>query len=176
MKTIKQILLASSILVLSAFTINSSMNWTISENYEIRFSSSADDPEGIFKTITGDIQFDENDLAASNIHLNIDVSSINTGNGIKKKHLVSKKWFDAENYPNIEFQSSKFSKTDTGYSVTGTMKIHGVDKEMTPPFTFSNNVFSSTFSVNRIDFNIGESMKKVSDDIKLQVSLPVTKK
>jgi hypothetical protein len=56
------------------------------------------------------------------------------------------------------------------------MKMHGVNKEMTLPFTFSNNVFKSTFSVNRIDFNIGESMKKVSDDIKLEVSLPVTKK
>ncbi|MDG1517687.1 MAG: YceI family protein, partial [Flavobacteriales bacterium] len=85
-------------------------------------------------------------------------------------------WFDAEKYPNIEFKSSNFSKTETGYSVTGTMKMHGVDKEMTLPFTFSNNVFKSTFSVNRIDFKIGESMKKVSDDIKLEVSLPVTKK
>mgnify|MGYP003389238123 CR=1 FL=1 len=176
MKSLKNIILAGSILILSAFTINSSINWTISENYEIKFSSSTGDPEGIFKTITGDIQFDENDLASSNIHLKIEVSTINTGNGMKNKHAVSKKWFDAENYPNIEFQSSEFSKTETGYSVTGSMKMHGVDKEMTLPFTFSNNVFSSTFSVNRIDFNIGESMKKVSDDIKLEVSLPVTKK
>ncbi len=176
MKSIKNIILSGSILLLSAFAINSSINWTISENYEIKFSSSTGDPEGIFKTITGDIQFDENDLASANIHLKIEVSSINTGNGMKNNHAVSKKWFDAENYPNIEFQSSKFSKTETGYSVTGSMKMHGVDKEMTLPFTFSNNVFSSIFSVNRIDFNIGESMKKVSDDIKLEVSLPVTKK
>ena len=176
MKSIKYLLLAGSILVLSAFTINSSINWTISENYEIKFSSSTGDPEGIFKTITGDIQFDENDLASSKCDLKIDVNSINTGNGMQNKHAISEKWFDAENYPNMEFQSSKFSKTETGYSVTGTMKMHGVDKEITLPFTFSNNVFSATFSVNRIDFNIGESMKKVSDDIKLEVSLPVTKK
>jgi polyisoprenoid-binding protein YceI len=176
MKSIKHILLAGSILVLSAFTINSSLNWTISENYEIKFSSSTGNPEGIFKTITGDIQFDENDLASSKYDLKIEVNSINTGNGMQNKHAVSKQWFDAENYPNIEFHSSKFSKTKTGYSVTGMMKMHGVDKEMTLPFTFSNNVFSSTFSVNRIDFNIGESMKKVSDEIKLEVSLPVTKK
>jgi polyisoprenoid-binding protein YceI len=175
MKSIKHILLVGSILGLSAFTINRSINWTISEKHEIKFSSSTGNPEGIFKTITGDIQFDENDLASSKYDLKIDVNSINTGNGMKNKHAKSEKWFDAENYPNIEFQSSKFSKTKTGYSVTGMMKMHGVDKEMTLPFTFSNNVFSSTFSVNRIDFNIGESMKKVSDDIKLEVSLPVTK-
>jgi len=95
---------------------------------------------------------------------------------MKNKHAKSAKWFDAEKYPNIEFQSSNFSKTETGYSVTGTMKMHGVDKEMILPFTFANNVFKSTFSVNRIEFKIGESMKKVSDDIKLEVSLPVTKK
>ena len=54
--------------------------------------------------------------------------------------------------------------------------MHGVEKEMTLPFTLSNNVFKSTFSVNRIDFKIGESMKKVSDEIKLEVSIPVNKK
>ena len=176
MKSLKNIILASSILILSAFTISSSLNWTISEGYEIKFSSSTGDPEGIFKTINGDIQFNENDLASSKFDFKVDVNSINTGNGMQNKHAISAKWFDAEKYPNIEFKSSKFSKTKTGYAVTGTMKMHGVNKEMTLPFTFSNNVFKSTFSVNRIDFKIGESMKKVSDDIKLEVSLPVTKK
>lgn len=176
MKSIKYTLLAVSILVLSAFTINNSVNWTISENYEIKFSSSTGDPEGIFKTIKGDIQFDQNDLAASSCDLKIDVNSINTGNGMKNKHANGNKWFDSDNYPLIEFKSNKFAKTETGYSVSGTMKMHGIEKEMTLPFTFSNNVFKSTFSVNRIDFNIGESMKKVSDDIKLEISLPVNKK
>ncbi|MEJ6798568.1 MAG: YceI family protein [Crocinitomicaceae bacterium] len=176
MKSLKNIILASSILILSAFTINSSINWTISEGYEIKFSSSTGDTEGIFKTINGDIQFDENDLTSSKFDFKVDVNSINTGNGMKNKHAISAKWFDAEKFPNIQFQSSKFSKTKTGYSVTGTMKMHGVNKEMTLPFTFSNNVFKSIFSVNRIDFNIGESMEEVSDYIKLEVSLPVAKK
>jgi len=176
MKSIKHVLLAGSILVLSAFTINSSINWTISENHEIKFSSATGDPEGIFKTITGDIQFDDNDLGSSKCNLTIDVNSINTGNGMKNKHAKGKKWFDADNYPSIEFKSAKFSKTETGFTVTGLMKMHGAEKEMTLPFTLSNNVFKSTFSVNRIDFKIGESMKKVSDEIKLEVSIPVSKK
>ena len=56
MKSLKNIILASSILILSAFTISSYLNWNISEGYEIKFSSSTGDPEGIFKTINGDIQ------------------------------------------------------------------------------------------------------------------------
>ena len=145
MKSIKNIILASSILILSGFTISSSLNWTISEGYEIKFSSSTGDPEGIFKTINGDIQFNENDLASSKFDIRVNVNSINTGNGMQNKHAISAKWFDADKYPNIEFKSSNFSKTETGYSVTGTMKMHGVNKEMTLPFTFSNNVFKSTF-------------------------------
>ena len=69
MKSLKNIILASSILILSAFTISSSLNWTISEGYEIKFSSSTGDPEGIFKTINGDVQFNENDLASSKLTL-----------------------------------------------------------------------------------------------------------
>ena len=176
MKSIKHLLFAGLIIVLSAFTINSSINWTISENHEIKFSSTTGDPEGIFKTITGNIQFDDNDLASSKCDLTIDVNSINTGNGMKNKHAKSENWFDAENYPNIEFKSAKFSKNETGFKVTGMMKMHGIEKGMTLPFTLSNNVFKSTFSVNRIDFKIGESMKKVSDEIKLEVSIPVNKK
>ena len=113
MKSLKNIILASSILILSAFTISSSLNWTISEGYEIKFSSATGDPEGIFKTITGDIQFDDKDLGSSKCDLTIDVNSINTGNGMKNKHAKGKKWFDADNYPNIEFKSAKFSKTET---------------------------------------------------------------
>jgi len=176
MNSIKNIILVSSILVLSGFAATSSVNWTISENYEIKFSSSTGNPEGIFKTFSGDVQFDESDLTTSNCQLMIDVNSINTGNGMQNKHAISNKWFDAENYPNIEFQSNKISKTETGYSVNGIMSIHGIDKEMTLPFTFSNNVFKSTFSVNRLDFKIGESMKKVSDEIKLELTIPVTQK
>ena len=101
MKSIKNIILASSILILSAFTISSSLNWTISEGYEIKFSSSTGDPEGIFKTINGDIQFNENDLASSKCDFKVDVNSINTGNGMQNKHAISAKWFDAEKYPNI---------------------------------------------------------------------------
>ena len=153
MKSIKYAVLAGAIMVLSAFTVQQSVNWEIADGYSIKFSGSA--AKGIFKTITGDIQFDEHDLASSICVLKVDISSINTGNGMKNKHAKSDKWFDAANYPNIEFQSSKFSKTENGYSVTGIMKIHGIEKELTIPFTKTNNIFKSTFSVNRLDFKVG---------------------
>jgi len=164
-------------IVLSAFTMHQSIQWQISEDYSIKFSGT--DAEGVFKTFSGDVQFDAADLARSNCTLKVDVNSINTGNGMKNKHATSNKWFDAEQFPAIEFQSSKFSKTESGYSVTGKLKMHGVEKEVRIPFTFKSEVFASKFSVNRLDYGVGTmkgSSKKVSNEIKLDISIPVTKK
>ena len=57
--------------------------------------------------------------------------------------------------------------------------MHGVSKEIAIPFTFLNAVFKGIFSVNRMDYKIGtmEGMsKKVSNEIKLDISIPVVKK
>jgi polyisoprenoid-binding protein YceI len=177
MKSLKNILLVGSIMVLSGFIVQQSVNWEITNDYSIKFSGTK--VEGIFKNFSGDIQFDEADLASSKFVLKIEVSSINTGNGMKNKHAKSDKWFDAANYPNIEFQSSQISKTEMGYSVIGKMKIHGIEKEITIPFTYTNNVFASSFSVNRLDYEVGTMEgpgKKVSNEIRLEVSIPVKKK
>ncbi|MFK7980699.1 MAG: YceI family protein [Saprospiraceae bacterium] len=176
MTQIKFLGVIAAIVLFSAFTIQNSMSWQIAEGYSIKFAGT--DAEGIFKTMTGDLQFDENNLEASKFSTSIDVASINTGNGMKNKHAVSKKWFDAKNYPAITFNSNQFSKTDTGYEVTGTLEIHGTKKEISIPFTFSDNTFNGEFSVNRMDFGVGTMKgmsKKVSNEIKLEISVPVTK-
>ena len=176
MTQVKFLGMVAAIVFLSAFTVNNSMSWQIADGYSIKFAGT--DAEGIFKTMSGDIHFDENNLDASKFSTSIDVASINTGNGMKNKHAKSKKWFDAENYPAITFNSSKFSKTDAGYEVTGTLEIHGTQKEISIPFTFTDNTFQGEFSVNRLDFGVGTMKgmsKKVSNEIKLEISVPVTK-
>jgi polyisoprenoid-binding protein YceI len=176
MKTTKFLLASTAILVLSAFTINTSVDWKISDGYSVKFSGT--DAEGIFKDLSGNVQFDNANPENSTFLFNVAVNSINTGKGMKNKHAVSDKWFDAEKYPNIIFKSNSVSKQGDAFIVTGVMNIHGVSKEMTLPFTFNNNSFSSKFSVNRLDFGVGTMKgmsKKVSNEIKLDVTIPVNK-
>jgi len=177
MKQLSFAVLVGATMLLSAFTTIKSIDWQITEGYSIKFKGT--DAEGIFKTMTGDISFDENDLSASKFSVSVDVSSINTGNGMKNKHAKSDKWFDAAKYPSITFISSKISKSTEGYQVDGTLEMHGVKKQITIPFTFGSNSFKGNFSVNRMDFGVGtmEGMsKKVSNEIALEISVPVTKK
>lgn len=176
MRTITYFFVAGTFILFSAFTLVSSTIWKVADNHSVKFSGT--EVEGVFKTLKGDVNFDPNDLSSSKFSFSIDVNSINTGNGMKNKHAVSDKWFDAKKYPSIVFSSSKIVKDDSQFKVTGTMTIHGVSKEVTIPFSFKNNTIESQFSINRMDYKVGtmEGMSaKVSDKISLDVKIPLTK-
>ena len=165
------------ILAGSAFTFIAAQNWQIAEGYSIAFSS--DDASGIFKGFKGNIAFDEQNPAASKFDVTIDVATINTGNGLQNKHAKSDEWFDAAKYPQMHFVSQKIARAGNGYQVTGDLEIHGVKKAITVPFTFkktaTGGVFASTFTVNRNDFKLGKPGGDVGEQIKLDISVPVTK-
>lgn len=161
----------------SAFTLIAADNWKIAPNYSITFS--IDDAAGIFKDFKGTIVFDEQNPAASKFDVTIDVASVNTGNALQNKHVKSDEWLDATKYPQIRFTSQRLVRTATGYQVTGDLEMHGVKKPLTIPFTFKHTatggLFAGTFNINRSDFRIGKPGGDVSDQIKLEVSVPVTK-
>jgi polyisoprenoid-binding protein YceI len=177
MKKLNFALLIGAIMLLSAFTIYTATSYKINDTFKIHFAGT--DAEGNFEKFKGEVAFNENELATSNFSLVIEVESIITGNWLKNKHARSGKWFDADKYPTISFKSTKFFKTTNGYAVEGLLTIHGIQKEVTIPFTFSNNIFKGNFKVNRIDYGVGtmEGMsKKVSNEIKIDFSVPVIKK
>jgi polyisoprenoid-binding protein YceI len=169
---------ASLAFLVTVFAMTLPMNWAIGEKYSIAFSTSG--VSGIFKTFTGSINFDEQNLAASRFDVSIDVNSINTGNGMQNKHAKSSDWFDAAKYPAIKFTSKKFVKSGAAYQVTGDLQMHGITKELTVPFQFKKSgagaVFTGTFKVNRNDFRIGDAGGEVGDVVNLTVSVPVVKK
>jgi polyisoprenoid-binding protein YceI len=165
-----------ALMVVFAFTI--SQNWEVRKDYSIKFSG--EDASGIFKTFTGTIVFDEKNPAASKFSVSIDAASINTGNGMQNKHAKGAEWFDVARFPNILFTSSKISKAGNAWQVTGTLDMHGVKKEITIPFSFNPKgneaVFAGTFTVNRSDYGIGKPASGSAGLIKIEVSVPVTKK
>ncbi len=161
------------IFLASAFTAAKSIDWKIADNYSIKFDGG--DPSGEFTGLKGTISFDPKDLASSKFNTSIDVASINTGNGMKNTHAKSDKWFDANKYPTITFNSNSISKTSTGYQATGMLDMHGVQKEITIPFTFEKNEFAGSFEVNRLDYNINTAEPEHgSANFKVTISVPVT--
>ncbi len=158
----------------SAFTVIRSQDWKFTDDYSVKFTS--EDPSGVFRGLKGTISFDDKDLASSKFDVSVDVSTINTGNGMKNTHAKSEKWFDADKYPLIKFTSTEITATPTGYQAKGTLEMHGVQKVVTIPFTFQNNTFTTSFDCNRLDYNINTAEPTHgSPVVKVEISVPVTK-
>lgn len=162
------------LMIASAFTVIKSQDWQIASNASVKFSGG--DPSGEFGGMKGIVSFDPNAPASSRFDVTIDVATINTGNGMKNTHAKSAQWFDAEKYPVIRFTSSAVTKTDLGYETKGVIEMHGVKKEATIPFTFNNNIFTGTLTVNRLDYNINtQEPNHGAAEFKINISVPVTK-
>jgi polyisoprenoid-binding protein YceI len=158
----------------SAFTFVKSLEWKIGDNYSIKFDGG--DPAGEFTGLKGTINFDPENLVASNFDCTVDVATINTGNGMKNTHAKSDKWLDAAKYPVIRFTSKSITKTPAGFEAVGTLDFHGVQKEITVPFTFVNNVLAGQFEVNRLDYDVNTAEpKRGAAVLKVSLNVPVTK-
>ncbi len=161
-----------------AFTIGNT--WSISDDYEVRFSGSG--AEGTFRGLTGTIKFDPDQLRQSQFDVSIDATTIDTGNKTKDKHARGKSWFDVEQYPEIKFRSLQVTKAGDQYQMTGTLTLHGVEKEITFPFTFTENggsgLFEGSFTVDREEYGIKGPFIgfMVGDDFEVNLKVPVENK
>ncbi len=157
-------LVVAMIFMTISFTKAQSLN---SENSIVNFSiknMKVRTVEGSFAGMKGEIRFDESDLVNSSFKVSIDAASVNTGNKKRDDHLRNEDFFHVEKYPLITYESSSIQRTNEGFLTTGTLSMHGVSKEVTFPFTFSDNQFRGTLDVNRFDYKIGEGTGTTSVD------------
>ncbi|HLE64289.1 MAG TPA: YceI family protein [Pyrinomonadaceae bacterium] len=87
---------------------------------------------GSFSVGVGAILLDENDIASSAVKATINAASISTGIKRRDAHLRSSDFLQADQHPNIQFQSSKVGpgKDRDMLAVTGLLTIRGMNKEI----------------------------------------------
>lgn len=152
--------------------------WNISDDYNIRFSGRG--AEGTFSGLEGTINFDPSDLSAARMDVSVDVKTISTGNNTKNKHARGDSWFDAERYPKITFRSQRFRRSGQAYEVVGNLTLHGTTKEVTIPFTFTENtdggLFQGKFTVDRQVYGIEGPLLAftVGDEFEIEMKVPVS--
>jgi polyisoprenoid-binding protein YceI len=66
--------------------------------------------KGRFKDLQGAIVLDEDDVSRSSVTATISAESIDTGNKRRDGHLLLKSFFDVENFPEIEFKSTRVAR------------------------------------------------------------------
>lgn len=126
--------------------------------------------------ITGDIEFEEDNLEDSKFNGEIDVNTITTGQEQRDGHLKSADFFDVENFPTINFESKGvLGANDNQAKVKGDLTIHGVTKEVELEVTYHGeqikpNMDGSTDTV--IAFTLETKVDRRDFDLNWNVDIP----
>lgn len=130
--------------------------WKLEPGATISFSARS--AVGTFSGLTGKVILDPNKLPESRLDLEMDASTILTGNTLKDKHARGADWLDVERYPKIRFTSSRLRRSEQTLVAEGTLELHGVRKAVSIPFTYeqvdNRMICRGHFSINRHDYGV----------------------
>jgi polyisoprenoid-binding protein YceI len=121
--------------------------------------------KGFFKQFEGSVETHGDDFSTAKINFSVRIDSIETGEPNRDAHLKSADFFDAENYPVMEFVSEKMEKvSDDEYTLNGTLTIRGTSKPITLKAEYGGLVkdpwgnmkagFTLTGKLNRKEFGL----------------------
>lgn len=149
-------------------------SWKIdSARVVFHISNAGLDVEGSIEGITGDIKFSKNKSSKSYFTATAKSETIQTGIKLRDKHLKKADYFDVEKYPTIKITSKQITKSKDGFEAICTMILKGQAKDIVIPFTFrqTNNKaeFKGVFSLNRLDFGLGEKSIILSDTVEVDI-------
>jgi len=112
--------------------------------------------EGTFTGMSGTINFDPQNVSAAKFAVCVKTSTVNSGIEDRDEHLRNEDFFHASEFPTICITSTQVSKTSSGYLMKGTLDLHGIQKPIEIPFTYSNKTFEGSFEIDRDDYEVGE--------------------
>lgn len=121
--------------------------------------------KGRFQSLSGTIDLDEQNLAASSVEAAIETASIDTGNEQRDAHLRSEDFFAVERFPRITFRGTRVEQvSDEQWRVTGDLTIRDVTRPVTLDTEFEGQItdaygkqraaFTAEATINRKDFGL----------------------
>ncbi len=128
------------------------------------------------------------DYSDVKIEVTAQIASINTDNEKRDAHLNSVDFFDAKQFPTLDFKSTTVTKiNDKNYKLAGNLTMHGVTKPVVLNLVFEGKITNpmnkkdiAVFKINgilkRSDFGIGSKYPSamVGDEVKLDASVELS--
>lgn len=133
-----------------------------SSKVEFEVSNMGKNVKGSMLNVNGTVNFNENDLEASNFEATVDPNTVSTKSKARDKHLRKDDFFGVVTYPTVSVSSQKITKTETGYEALATLTIKDVSKSITIPFTVTEENgqqhLKGSFALKRKKYGLGENM------------------
>jgi len=172
------------------------MAWQIDQSHsEIQFSAKhlmISTVRGRFNSYTGTVEGDEQNPTAAKVDVQIDASSLVTGDEKRDGHLRSPDFLDVEQFPYITFKSSRVQQVDATHGkLVGELTIRDVTKEVVLDFEYAGQAktpwgttsagFNASTKINRKDWNLNWNVALetggwlVGDTITINIELELVK-
>lgn len=147
---------------------------------------------GSFEAFSGSVNFDEGDPSNTTVNIEVDLSSIDTGDEKRDGHLKSPDFFDVEKYPTMKFVSTRVEQIDEHNGrLYGQLTIKEVSKELVlnveyagtakSPWGSESAGFSANAAINRKDWGLtwNQTLETggvlVGDKINIEIELELVK-
>lgn len=145
---------------------------------------------GLFEDYTGTVLLDQEDLTNSQVDFDVQVRSINTNITRRDDHLRSNDFFSARQFPRMSFVTTGITHVqDNEYLLEGDLTIKDVTKPISATMVYFRAVenpmkqgeqvagIEATFTLNRLDYNVGTGkfleMGLIADEVDVLVALEV---
>lgn len=187
----KRFLLLSTSLLLAAFVMIVSIEWTVDKahseiGFEVRHLGLAK-VKGEFKEYDVTLAFDPADLSTLEASATIQVASVDTGVERRDNDLRSDNFFAAEEYPTMTFVSKAVRNIDgNNFELVGDLTIRGVTKEVVLDAELIGatkmgerfvSALEATTTINRFDYGLKWDRVTeagglvVSEDVKITIAV-----
>lgn len=126
---------------------------------------------GQFRRFTGTIELDPNDLTKTRGRLEIDVSSLDTGDQQRDEHLRSPDFFDAERYHTMLFGPTSVEPIDDEhFRVRGNLTIRDITHEVELTYEHSGEAVDP-FGKHKLGGRLTGTINRSDWDLKWNVAL-----
>ncbi|MEL7120786.1 MAG: YceI family protein [Bacteroidota bacterium] len=175
----------------------SNTNWIIDPAHsEIQFKVKhmmVSTVTGTFNEFEGSVESTEEDFDNANIQFSADINSISTRSEQRDNHLKSDDFFNAAEFPKMQFESKTFTKkNEEEYELVGALTIRDHTKEVklktiyngtaVDPYGQTKAGFEITGKVNRKEFGLKwDAITEaggvvVSEEVRLALNVQLLKK
>jgi len=144
---------------------------------------------GRFNDISGTINYDAANPAASSINVVVKAESVDTANQKRDQHLKGPDFFNARQNPDLTFVSKSLVAIEGAegrFTATGDLTINGVTKEVSFEIEHTGHATDerggestgaeAIINIKRSDYNITYGQGNLGDDVRLIISLEANKK
>lgn len=138
---------------------------------EVSFTFVNNDVEGTIKGFTSESSIDMDQIENSMLKGSVAVETISTGNFIRNWSLRGGKYFDADTYPNITFESTSVQQQGAIITVKGNLTIKEVTKEIRFRFEKNANRLIGKTSLYSSDYGIAIKSDREKNQVLVKLVL-----